>query len=39
VRGDEAEAAWRIYAPFIEQRPEIHPYEAGTWGPAAAGEL
>ena len=39
VRGDEAESAWRIYAPFLEHCSELHSYEAGTWGPTAAEEL
>ncbi|WP_432510020.1 glucose-6-phosphate dehydrogenase [Kineococcus sp. SYSU DK001] len=28
--------AWRVAAPMLDRRPELHPYEPGTWGPAAA---
>ena len=45
TRGDEVEAAWRLYTPLLEliedspwQLP-VHPYEARTWGPAAADNL
>ena len=33
VRGDEAEHAWKIYTPFLEQRPQLHSYQPGSWGP------
>jgi glucose-6-phosphate 1-dehydrogenase len=39
------EAAWRLYTPLlalIEEAPwqlPVHPYEARTWGPAAADNL
>jgi glucose-6-phosphate 1-dehydrogenase len=39
------EAAWRLYTPLlalIEEAPwrlPVHPYEARTWGPAAADSL
>ncbi len=33
VRGDEAEAAWRIYDPLLAAPREIQLYPAGTWGP------
>ncbi len=45
TRSDEVEAAWRLYTPILEglkQSPDrfpVHPYEAGTWGPAASDEL
>ena len=45
TRSDEVEAAWRLYTPLlalIEQAPwqlPVHPYEARTWGPAAADSL
>ena len=45
TRSDEVEAAWRLYTPLIElieQQPwqlPVFPYEARTWGPAAADEL
>jgi len=37
VRGDEAETAWKIYAPFLETRPQLHSYAAGSWGPKGFG--
>ncbi|MCI4336368.1 MAG: glucose-6-phosphate dehydrogenase [Thermoplasmata archaeon] len=39
VRGDEVEAAWRVYAPLIASPPPIQPYPSGTDGPARAAEL
>ncbi len=45
TRGDEVEAAWRLYTPLLELIEEspwqlpVHPYEARTWGPAAADSL
>jgi glucose-6-phosphate 1-dehydrogenase len=45
TRSDEVEAAWRLYTPLIElieQQPwqlPVYPYEARTWGPAAADGL
>ena len=39
VWSEVAEASWRIYAPFIETRPLVYPYAAGTWGPAEADQL
>ena len=33
VRGDEVEESWRLFTPLLENGPEIHTYEAGTWGP------
>ncbi len=45
TRGDEVEAAWRLYTPLLEliedspwQLP-VHPYEARTWGPAASDNM
>jgi glucose-6-phosphate 1-dehydrogenase len=38
VRSDEVEASWRLYTPLFERHFRIHPYEAGTWGPAATNE-
>ena len=34
VRADEVEASWRLYDPILDCDADIHPYEAGTWGPA-----
>ncbi len=45
TRSDEVEAAWRLYTPLLELIEEspwqlpVHPYEARTWGPAAADTL
>jgi glucose-6-phosphate 1-dehydrogenase len=45
TRSDEVEAAWRLYTPLlalIEESPwqlPVHPYEARTWGPAAADNM
>ncbi|MEJ2422142.1 MAG: glucose-6-phosphate dehydrogenase, partial [Acidobacteriota bacterium] len=33
VHADEAEAAWRLYTPLLEQKLDVHPYPAGSWGP------
>ena len=35
VRADEVEESWRLYSPLLEQNIEVHPYPAGTWGPAS----
>jgi glucose-6-phosphate 1-dehydrogenase len=34
VHADEAEAAWRIYTPLLHKRWRLHPYAAGSAGPA-----
>jgi glucose-6-phosphate 1-dehydrogenase len=39
VRGDEAESAWKIYAPFLDKRPNLHSYEACSWGPDGGSRL
>ncbi|HEX9244820.1 MAG TPA: glucose-6-phosphate dehydrogenase [bacterium] len=39
VRADEVEASWRVFAPVLERRPPIRPYDAGTWGPESADAL
>ncbi|MGL6134935.1 MAG: glucose-6-phosphate dehydrogenase, partial [Prochlorococcaceae cyanobacterium] len=45
TRSDEVEAAWRLYTPLLELiedapwRLPVQPYEARTWGPAAADNL
>ena len=39
VRGDETEEAWRLYEPILDAELPVHPYPAGSWGPAAAGDL
>jgi glucose-6-phosphate 1-dehydrogenase len=39
VRSDEVEEAWRLYSPLLDHDLPVHPYEAGTWGPADATAL
>jgi glucose-6-phosphate 1-dehydrogenase len=39
VRSDWVETSWRVYAPVLENRPVVHSYAAGTWGPSAADQL
>ncbi len=36
VHSDEVEASWKLYAPLLDIDRAIHPYPAGSWGPAAA---
>jgi len=38
VRADEVEASWRLYTPILEAELPLHPYPAGTWGPAVTDE-
>jgi glucose-6-phosphate 1-dehydrogenase len=33
------EHAWRVADPLLKNRPEVQPYQPGTWGPDAAAEL
>ena len=39
VRADEVEASWQLYAGLLDADRPVHPYEAGTWGPAAVDRL
>ena len=39
LREDAVERSWEIAAPVLGSRGTVHPYAAGTWGPAAADEL
>ncbi|TAM44680.1 MAG: glucose-6-phosphate dehydrogenase [Burkholderiaceae bacterium] len=40
TRGDTVEAAWRVVNPVLgEAAVPVAPYEAGTWGPAAAARI
>jgi glucose-6-phosphate 1-dehydrogenase len=39
VRGDVAEASWRLYDPLLKGDVPIHPYSAFTWGPKESDEL
>lgn len=39
VRGDETELAWEFYTGILEDPPQVHPYDAGSWGPDEADDL
>jgi glucose-6-phosphate 1-dehydrogenase len=39
LREDAVERSWEIVAPVLDAPGTVHPYAAGTWGPAAADEL
>ncbi len=39
VHADEVESSWRLYAPLLEEPPELQPYAAGSWGPQAAQDM
>jgi glucose-6-phosphate 1-dehydrogenase len=39
LREDAVERSWEIVAPILDASGTVHPYAAGTWGPAAADEL
>jgi glucose-6-phosphate 1-dehydrogenase len=39
TRQDGVEEAWRILQPLLDSPPEVHEYEKGSWGPAAADKL
>jgi glucose-6-phosphate 1-dehydrogenase len=39
TRQDGVEEQWRIMQPLLDNPPPVHPYEPGTWGPAAADQL
>jgi glucose-6-phosphate 1-dehydrogenase len=39
AREDAVEAAWAIVDPILDDATPVHPYEAGTWGPADADLL
>ncbi|HEU4830133.1 MAG TPA: glucose-6-phosphate dehydrogenase [Gemmatimonadales bacterium] len=39
VHSAEVEASWRLFTPLIESPSRLHPYEAGSWGPAAADRI
>jgi glucose-6-phosphate 1-dehydrogenase len=38
-RQDSVEETWRIMQPLLDAPPTVHPYEKGSWGPAAANDL
>ena len=39
TRPDGLAAAWKAVGPLLENRPRLHRYEQGSWGPAAARKL
>jgi glucose-6-phosphate 1-dehydrogenase len=39
AREDNVEETWRIFQPLLDNPPDIQPYPAGSWGPAAAHSL
>jgi glucose-6-phosphate 1-dehydrogenase len=39
TRQDSVEETWRVMQPLLDDPPEVHSYEKGTWGPAKADEL
>ena len=39
VHGDWVEASWALFDPLLKGKVPIHPYAAGTWGPADASHL
>ena len=39
VRDDWVEDSWRLYTPLVKNRPPVHPYASGTWGPKEANRL
>lgn len=39
VRSDEVEAAWGLYMPLLQKRPDPVAYPAGSWGPEEARTL
>jgi len=39
TRQDAIEETWRVVQPLLDDPGKVHPYEKGTWGPAAANDL
>jgi len=39
TRADEVERLWEVAAPLLADRPTVHPYAQGSWGPEAALDL
>ncbi len=39
VHAAEVEASWALYAPLLDGRRAVYPYQAGTWGPSQAAHL
>jgi glucose-6-phosphate 1-dehydrogenase len=38
-RQDSVAECWRVVQPLLDSPPPVHPYEKGSWGPAAADDL
>ena len=39
VRGDEVEAAWKLYEPVLNLNAPRYPYDIGDWGPQESHQL
>jgi glucose-6-phosphate 1-dehydrogenase len=39
AREDYVEASWRVFDAVLANRPPVHPYEPGSWGPPEADRL
>ncbi len=39
TRADEVDRLWQVVQPVLDDRPEVHPYDAGSWGPQPALDL
>ena len=39
TRSDEVERLWEICEPVLKDRPQVQPYEQGSWGPQAGLDL
>ncbi len=39
VHNLETEASWKLYAPLLDGRFDVHAYESGSWGPRQAEDL
>ena len=39
TRSDEVDRLWQVCQPVLDDRPELLPYEQGSWGPQAAVDL
>ena len=39
TRADEVERLWEVVQPVLDDPPEVHPYEPGSWGPKPGLDL
>jgi glucose-6-phosphate 1-dehydrogenase len=39
TRQDSVEETWRIMRPLVDERPPVHPYAPGSWGPKEGDRL